>query len=117
MRASRHLLVGGMKFSTILCCGMIAAGGAGPALAAPYGPGMGFSPLVQDQRPGPGREREREAERAAPQRDMRGPGEADRGRMSPDERRQLRRDIQDAGRDIYRPAQQGRGDGRRSGRR
>jgi len=104
-----------MKFTTILYCGLIAAGGAIPALAAPYGPGMGFSPMVQDQRPGPGPNRD--AEKSAPQRDLRGPADADRGRMSPDERRQLRRDIQDAGRDIYRPAQQGRGDGRHSGRR
>jgi hypothetical protein len=37
--------------------------------------------------------------------------------MNPEERRQLRRDIQDAGKDIYRPAQQERRDGRRSGRR
>jgi len=105
-----------MKFSTILCCCLIAAGGARPALAASHGPGSGFSPAVQDQRGGAGRERE--AERSAPQRDTRGSGDADRGRMSPDERRQLRRDIQDAGKDIYRPAQQqGRGDGKQSGRR
>jgi len=44
---------------------------------------------------------QREAERPVPQRETRVPGEADRGRMSPDERRQLRRDIQDAGKDIY----------------
>ena len=55
--------------------------------------------MVQSQRPGPGRERE--AEKSAPQRDPRAPSEADRSRMSPDERRQLRRDIQDAGKDIY----------------
>jgi hypothetical protein len=36
-------------------------------------------------------------------RDMRNPGEVPRGdRMSPDERRQLRRDINDAGRELYR---------------
>ncbi len=104
-----------MKFSTILCGGLIAAAGAGPALAAPYGEGMGFSPLVQDQRRGPGREPE--AEKSAPRREMRGSGEADRGRMNPEERRQLRRDIQDAGQDIYRPAPQERRDNRRSGRR
>ena len=104
-----------MKFSTIVCCGLIAAAGAVPALAAPYGEGMGFSPLAQEQRPVPGRERE--AEKSAPRREMRGPGDAERGRMNPEERRQLRRDIQDAGKDIYRPAPQKRGDPRRSERR
>ncbi|MCX7143176.1 MAG: hypothetical protein NT123_19390 [Proteobacteria bacterium] len=102
-----------MKFSMFLCCGLIAAGSASPSLV--LGEGTGFSPMVQSQRPGPGRERE--AEKSAPQRDPRAPSEADRSRMSPDERRQLRRDIQDAGKEIYRPAQQGRGDGRYPGRR
>jgi hypothetical protein len=107
-----RLFPGGcMKLSTILCCGLIAAGSAGSALAAPQGGGMGFSHPAQDQRSAFDRERERD--RAAPQRDMRGSGDADRGRMNPDERRQLRRDIQDAGRDIYRPAPQRRGDPRR----
>ena len=68
-----------------------------------------------EQRPVPGRERE--AEKSAPRREMRGPGDAERGRMNPEERRQLRRDIQDAGKDIYRPAPQKRGDPRRSERR
>lgn len=106
-----------MKFSTFVCCGLIAAGSASPSLV--FGQGAGFSPMVQNERPGTGAGpgREREAEKAAPQRDLRAPGEADRSRMSPDERRQLRRDIQDAGREIYRPAQQGRGDGRHPGRR
>lgn len=104
-----------MKFSTLVCCGLIAAGGAGPVLASPFGEGTGFSLLVQAQRPGPGRERE--AEKPMPRRDMRGSGDAERGRMNPDERRQLRRDIQDAGKDIYPQAPQRRGEGRRSGRR
>lgn len=104
-----------MKFSTIVCCSLIAAGSANPAVAGPYEAGMGFRPLVQDQRPRPGPQRE--AERPAPQREQRGPGEAGRGRMTPDERRQLRRDIQDAGKDIYHPARQGRGDPRGSERR
>jgi hypothetical protein len=104
-----------MKFSTIVCCALIAAGSAGSAFAARYGEGRGFSPLVQDQRPAPGRERE--SEKSAPRREMRGSGDAERGRMNPEERRQLRRDIQDAGKDIYRPAPPRRGDGRRSERR
>jgi hypothetical protein len=42
-------------------------------------------------------------DRGADHREMRGPGEMPHGqRMSPDERRQLRRDINDAGRDLYR---------------
>jgi hypothetical protein len=64
--------------------------------------------LVQDQRPRPEPQRsadrpapQRGADRFAPSREARAPGEADRGRMSEDERRQLRRDIQDAGKDIY----------------
>jgi hypothetical protein len=36
--------------------------------------------------------------------------------MSPQERHQLRRDIQDAGRDIYHRERQGRGEERRSKR-
>ncbi|MBE0626561.1 MAG: hypothetical protein IH606_17310 [Burkholderiales bacterium] len=104
-----------MKFSTILCLGLIAAGSAGPALAARHGEGMGFSRLFQ-ARP-PASDREREAERSAPGRETRGADEAERSRMNPDERRQLRRDIQDAGRDIYRPAPQRSGDRRRSERR
>jgi len=102
-----------MKFSTILCCGLIAAGGATPALAAPNGEGMGFSPRAQGQRTTPSRERE--PDKSAPRRDMRGGGDADRGRMNPEERRQLRRDIRDAVRDIYRPAPQKRETPRGSG--
>ena len=96
----------------VCCCGLIAAGGANPALAAPYERGTGFAPPVQDQRPRPGRQRE--AEKPAPQREPPGPGDADRGRMSPEERRQLRRDIRDAGKDLY---QRERQTPRRSGRR
>lgn len=76
---------------------------------------MGFQLLVQDQRPQPGPQRG--VERPMPRRETRGTDENDRGRMNPEERRQLRRDIQDAGKDIYRPAPPGRGDARRSGRR
>lgn len=99
-----------MKFLTILCCGLIAAGGATPALAAPNGEGMGFSPRAQGQRTAPGRERE--PDKSAPRRER---GDADRGRMNPEERRQLRRDIRDAVRDIYRPAPQKREAPRGSG--
>jgi len=82
---------------------LAAAVAAIPAAAAPFNSRAYFRPYMQNQpsRPGP----QREADRPAPQRDMRAPGPApgpaDHGRMSPDERRQLRRDIQDAGRDIY----------------
>ena len=94
-----------MKFPLMFCLGLIAAAIANPAAAGTFEWGLGFRPFVQDQRPRP--EPRRDADRPAPQRemppqrDMRVPGEADRGRMSPDERRQLRRDIQDAGKDIY----------------
>ncbi len=105
-----------MKFLTIVCCSLVAAGIAIPAAADAYDPG--FRPYIQGQGQAQGAEQapRRGADRPMPQRDMRAPDEADRGRMSPDERRQLRRDIQDAGKEIYRPAPQGRGDGRRSGR-
>lgn len=88
-----------MKFQPMLCLGLFAVAGVNAAAADPFERGMGFRPLVQDQRPRP--EPPREADRPAPQRETRAPGEADRGRMSPDERRRLRRDIQDAGKDIY----------------
>lgn len=79
----------------VFCLGLIAAAVASPAAAGPFDREMGFRPFAQDRRPR--QEPQREAARPAP----RAPGEDDRGRMSPDERRQLRRDIQDAGRDIY----------------
>jgi hypothetical protein len=97
-----------MKFPLIACLGLIAAAIANPVAANPFERGMGFRLLVQDQRPQPAPQREadrsapsREADRFAPARDVRAPGDADRGRMNPDDRRQLRRDIQDAGKDIY----------------
>jgi len=99
----------------LLCCGLIAGGVPIAAAAGPFERGMEWAPSVQNQRSQPSPQRE--AERPQPQRDTRAPSDADRGRMNPDERRQLRRDIQDAGREIYRPAQQERRDARRSGRR
>jgi hypothetical protein len=104
-----------MKASTILCLGLIAACGAGPALAARQGDYVGFSRLFQQR--SAVSDREGEQERAAPGRETRGAGETERSRMNPDERRQLRRDIQDAGRDIYRPVPQNGRDRRRSERR
>ena len=108
-----------MKSFLAICCGLIAAIAASVAVAGPFEREMRFRPFIQAQRPGS--EPQRDAARPMPQRDMRGYGEADRGRMNPDERRQLRRDIQDAGKDIYqrdrqapRRDQQG---SRRSGRR
>ena len=88
-----------MKSFLAICCILIAAIAANAAVAGPFEQEMRFRPFVQAQRPRP--EPQRAAARPEPQRDLRGLGEADRGRMSPDERRQLRRDIQDAGKDIY----------------
>ncbi|OGA24195.1 MAG: hypothetical protein A3I01_01055 [Betaproteobacteria bacterium RIFCSPLOWO2_02_FULL_65_24] len=99
MRPQLHFEEQGVKFLPMFCVGLIAAASATPAAADPFERGLWFRPLVQDQRPRP--EPQRDADRPAPQRETRAPGEADRGRMSPDERRQLRRDIQDAGKDIY----------------
>jgi hypothetical protein len=106
-----------MKVFLVLGWGLMAAVAAMPAAAAPFGHGANFRPFVQSQPSWRGSQREadrrapqreanrpvpqREAQRPVPQRETRAPGEADRGRMNPDERRQLRRDIQDAGRDIY----------------
>jgi hypothetical protein len=94
----------GMKVFLVLGWGLMAAAAAIPAAAAPFDSGASFRPFMQNQPPPPGPQRE--ADRPAPQRETRAPGEMDRGRMSPDERRQLRRDIQDAGRDIYHRDQQ-----------
>ena len=96
-----------MKRFLVLGWCLMAAVAAFPAAAAPFNSRAYFRPYMQNQpsRPGPQREADRrgpqrEADRSAPQRELRAPGDADRGRMSPDERRQLRRDIQDVGRDI-----------------
>ena len=86
------------------CCALAVAGLSGPAAAAPFGRDSDFRQGMQARRVAPGPQRE--TERRMPQRELRGADEGERGRMSPEERRQLRRDIQDAGRDIYRPAQQ-----------
>ena len=99
----------------LLCCGLIAGGVPLAAAAGPFERGMQWAPMVQDRRSPPSPQRE--AERSQPQREMRTPGDPDRGRMQPDERRQLRRDIQDAGREIYRPPQHERRDERRDARR
>jgi len=73
-----------------------------------------FGSAPQDQRGQ--QESQQRGERGMPPRDMR---DAERGRMNPEERRQLRRDIQDAGREIYRPSHPGqsRGEQRRGARR
>lgn len=99
-----------MKLFRVLGWGLMLVAIASPA-AGPFDSGgnPGSSVQVPATQPGP----RREADRSAPQR---GENETDRGRMSADERRQLRRDIQDAGRDIYRPAPQRRRDPRRSER-
>lgn len=89
-----------MKSAFAVCFSLIAAFAANPAVADWYGRGPGFRPFAQVQQ-SPRPEPQREAARPEPQRDTRAPSESDRGRMSPDERRQLRRDIQDAGKDIY----------------
>ena len=99
-----------MKLFRFLGWGLMLVAVASPA-AGPYESGGNPASSVQvpATQPGP----RREADRPVPQR---GENETDRGRMSADERRQLRRDIQDAGKDIYRPARQRREDPRRSGR-
>lgn len=84
------------------------------ALAAPAAQAMpwgGRSMQVRDayRQNGPQREPQRQPnfQREEPQRFQRrdegNAGEQQRQRLSPEERRQLRRDIHDAGRDIYQP--------------
>ena len=89
-----------MKPVLAVCLSLIAVASANSAMADTFDRELGLRLLAQVQQ-GPRPEPQRSAAKPEPQRDMRGPGEGDRGRMSPDERRQLRRDIQDAGRDIY----------------
>jgi hypothetical protein len=107
-----------MKCLNRVSCVLLAAAFALPAGA--FAQGMGFRLPAQDQRSQPAPQRG--AEPPMPQRDMRGMGDGDgergHGRMSPEQRRQLRQDIQDAGKDIYRAPREGRGgEQRRSGRR
>lgn len=94
--------INGVSMNALLsvCFGLALAFAAGPVLAQPFQPGQGQG---QGTAPPP----QRGMEQPMPRREMPGAPEADRGRMNPDERRQLRRDIQDAGRDIYRPAPSG----------
>ena len=89
-----------MKILTVVSCAVLAGGLALPAGA--FAQDAGFRPFARDR--DAQQERQREAERPAPQRGMRPTDERERGHLSPEERRQLRRDIQDAGRDIYRPS-------------
>lgn len=96
-----------MRFLLVLASGALVLAAALPAAAAgPFGRQAQFSPFMQqqDQRFG----QRRSADRRVPQRDVqRSPPQRDaaqgsRDRMSPEERQQLRRDIHDAGKDIYR---------------
>ncbi len=113
-----------MKFPAIVCCSLIVAATAAPAAADAFD--RGFRPFLQrqgqgqgqgqGQRPGPASQPGAD-QPPMPPRDTRAMGEGDHGRMSPDERRQLRRDIQDAGKDIYLPVRQAPADRRRAGRR
>ena len=99
-----------MKLFQVLGWGLMLVAVASPAAGAfDSGGNPESSVQIPASQPGP----RREADQSAPQR---GENETDRARMSADERRQLRRDIQDAGKDIYRPVRQGRRDPRRSGR-
>ena len=76
--------------------------GAWPSHAQPQDPGGGRRSMDQPMRPMPPPQRE-------PMRDSRGERDAQdprRGQLSPEERRQLRRDIGDHGRDVYRGRRQ-----------
>ena len=105
-----------MNYRAIAPGGLLALGLLLMACPTGYAQERAYGPMTQGQRGQ--QEAQRHMDRGMAQRDMRGMGDAERGRMSPEERRQLRRDIQDAGREIYPPAYQGQGRGeqRRGGR-
>jgi len=102
----------GMKVFVYLGWSLMMAAISMPAAAAPGDAGVHAGSTMQV--PSPQLLAPRETDRPARQR---GPREIERSRMSVDERRQLRRDIENAGRDIYRSAAQARGVDRRPGRR
>lgn len=89
-----------MKSFLAVCWSLSALVAANAAAAGPFAQETRFLLLAQVQQ-SPRPEPQREGTRPEPQRDTRAGGEADRSRMNSDERRQLRRDIQDAGKDIY----------------
>ncbi|HUX25609.1 MAG TPA: hypothetical protein VMV87_13455 [Burkholderiales bacterium] len=102
-----------MKFLVVfLAWGLMLAAASMPAAAAPVDSGGNAGSSMQARSPQPLAPRETDR----PARQL-GPGGIDGNRMSVDERRQLRRDIENAGRDIYRTAAQRRNSGRRSGSR
>ena len=87
-----------MRLHQVLTGGLLILAAALPVSAAgPFGGerGFGFRAQQQQQRPRP--LPQRDVDRRQPQRDA-----GKDGRMSPEERQQLRRDIGDAGKDIYR---------------
>lgn len=94
-----------MKLLFFAGLGLAVAAVTSPVVAEPFGRGPGLRAPVEEQHPRSGSQRG--ADKAAIQRGTRPPVAADRGRMNQDERRQLRRDIQDLGKDIYRRERQG----------
>lgn len=76
-----------------------------PAHALPGGNSSGW-PQMQ-QRPHPP-QRERQFQPPPRRQDADPPGPQNPQRLSPDERRQLRRDLRDAGRDVYPQRREGR---------
>ena len=102
-----------MRISTFVSCGLLAAGIALPVVA--FAQATELRPFAQRQPHGP--EPQRGAQQPMQRRVVRAPERDERARMSAEQRRQLRQDIQDAGRDIYRPVPRERRDAWRSGRR
>jgi hypothetical protein len=88
-----------VKFIIAICCSLFALVAVNSAAAGPLEQEVRFRPLIQVPAPRP--DPPQRTASPVPPRDLRGSGEADRNRMSPDERQQLRRDIQGAGKDIY----------------
>ena len=88
-----------MKFLIAICCSLIALAASNAGAAGPLEQDTRFRPLIQV--PGPRPELPQRGAGPVPPRDVRGSSDMDRNRMSPDERQQLRRDIQGAGKDIY----------------
>ena len=74
-------------------------GAGAPVYAQPY-PGKDMAPKGRPM--GPAKQEEMERMRDARMRDAQGPARPVHERMSPEDRRQLRRDIDQHGRELYR---------------
>jgi hypothetical protein len=92
--------------NTLAAAGLACALAAGPAAAQPGPPAHGQGQGARDYRgPPPGQDMQRGGRPDAPRREDYRQRESERRQqwMTPDDRRDLRRDIRDHGRDVYAP--------------